>query len=122
MKEFGDWFKGSDEEHEDEEKPIQLVTPGNPAATLIRTAAQIRSELADLLVPCVGNEEEIEDWMEAFAVGYTRTTNLHMIKLGNIIGNDLAHEYCQTNGTAESMRWWNDFRDKIDDGTLLGGC
>ncbi len=105
------------------------IARDKPGAYKEPTWLQKRMYIADLLVPVVKTEDQVDDWITVFCVrlGESETfyssqpvSYLTTYPTSDILGPDEAHAYHHTEGASESVAWFKEFKKKVEGGWTFG--
>jgi len=86
------------------------------------TSFQIRMSIADLLVPSIKHEWDVQDWLGVFSVGLDCGSrgNRSVVEqaLSTIIGPNNTREYCDSEDGEGTIEWLNKLKTKIKNNIL----
>lgn len=81
------------------------------------TPLQRRMHIADLLVPVVNKEEDVDDWVTSFCValdqGGAGRRFLTEVSLASLVGKNIYLDYIDTASDSSSKAWLNTLKEKI---------
>jgi hypothetical protein len=111
-KEFATWVSELSGTIED---TSAWIKPSYDITTL--TPLQRRMHIADLLVPVINKQEDVDDWVTSFCValdeGGAGFRFLTETSLASLIGRPLLLDYIDTSCDSSSKAWLNVLKDKI---------
>lgn len=97
-----------------------FIKPSYDITTL--TPSQRRMHIADLLVPIVTTEDDVEAWVCAFCVSVNTSSpkypRIYDESLAEVLGVAETNTYIETDGDTQSLAWLYQFKQKIISGRL----
>ena len=81
------------------------------------TEFQKRAYIADMLVPTIRIEADVDDWVTAFCVTVTKAEpgrkSVMSLFFADVVGKEMSHEYYKTAGDSESLAWLKKFKEDL---------
>lgn len=116
-KEFSTWVSEMSNSIED---ASGFIKPSYDITTL--TSMQRRMHIADLLVPNIETEDDVDAWLTAFCVALDRTKLSYTVLIDkeswSILGWEEHNAYLETDGDTQSKAWLHKVKQKIISGSM----